>query len=285
MVSPAQKRQAVEHVVQQRLCSERRACRYLGLHRSTFRYQPKPPTPRQQQLHQRIIDLSWSYPRYGYRRIRALLTEEGWQVSRRQVQRVRRMQGLKVRPKPKRIPRQGTSTGLPTQAIYRHHVWTWDFIFDRTDSGSSLKIMTMLDEFTRRCLTIRPARRLTSTHVLETIRQVMAVYGQPDYIRSDDGSEFIAAKVQTWLKHNNIKTIYIYPGSPWQNGYIESFHSRLRDECLNRELLLNVPEAQVVLEDFRQHYNHQRPHSKLSYKSPEVFISENINSKLSHKVA
>ena len=124
-----------------------------------------------------------------------------------------------------------------------------------------------------------------STHVLETIRQVMAVYGQPDYIRSDDGSEFIAAKVQTWLKHNNIKTIYIYPDSPWQNGYIESFHSRLRDECLNRELLLNVPEAQVVLEDFRQHYNHQRPHSKLSYKSPEVFISENINPKLSHKVA
>ena len=285
MVSPTHKKQAVSYVLGQGLCSVRRACRVLRLNRSTYQYKLKLPPLRQQRLKARIIDLSVKYPRYGYRRIRALLDREGWRVSRKLVQKIRREEGLKVRPKQKKVPRQGISTGLPQKAERPNHVWTWDFIFDRTDSGSSLKIMTMLDEFTRRCLTIRPARRLTSTHVLETIRQVMAVYGQPDYIRSDDGSEFIAAKVQTWLKHNNIKTIYIYPDSPWQNGYIESFHSRLRDECLNRELLLNVPEAQVVLEDFRQHYYHQRPHSKLSYKSPEVFISENINPKLSHKVA
>ena len=145
--------------------------------------------------------------------------------------------------------------------------------------------MTMLDEYTRRCLTIRPARRLTSHHVLETITQMIALYGPPDYIRSDNGSEFIAQKVQQWLKKNRIKTIYIDPGRPWQNGYIESFHSRLRDECLDREILLNVREAQVVVEDFRQQYNWHRPHSKLSYKSPEVFILENFNQNLSHNVA
>jgi putative transposase len=251
VVGPTQKRQAVAYVVQQRLCSERRACRYLGLHRSTFCYHPKLPTPRQQQLHQRIIDLSWSYPRYGYRRIRALLTEEGWQVSRRQVQRVRRMQGLKVRPKPKRIPRQGTSTGLPTQAIYRHHVWTWDFIFDRTEKGSTIKMLTMLDEYTRQCLAIRVERQMTADQVLATLWQAMMQYGIPAYIRSDNGSEFIAGKVQQWLKEHQIKTIYIDPGSPWQNGYIESFHSRFRDECLDRELLLNLREARVVIEDWR----------------------------------
>ena len=208
MVSPTHKKQAVSYVLGQGLCSVRRACRVLRLNRSTYQYKLKLPPLRQQRLKARIIDLSVEYPRYGYRRIRALLDREGWRVSRKLVQKIRREEGLKVRPKQKKVPRQGISTGLPQKAERPNHVWTWDFIFDRTDSGSSLKIMTMLDEFTRRCLTIRPARRLTSTHVLETIRQVMAVYGQPDYIRSDNGSEFIAAKVQTWLKHNNIKIVF-----------------------------------------------------------------------------
>ena len=145
MVSPAQKKQAVAYVVDQRLCSERRACRYLGVHRSTYRYPVKSPLPQQVQLHQRIVSLSWQYPRYGYRRIRAVLEREGWSVSRKQVQRIRRKEGLKVHPKPQRISRQGVSTGLPTQATHRNHVWTWDFIFDRTDKGSTLKMLTMLD--------------------------------------------------------------------------------------------------------------------------------------------
>jgi putative transposase len=285
VVSPAHKKQAVTYVTHQGLCSVRRACRVLKLNRSTYQYRLKLPTAKQQRLKARIIVLSQKHPRYGYRRIRALLDQEGWQVSRKLVQKIRREEGLKVKPKQKKIPRQGTSTGLPTQAEYQNHVWTWDFIFDRTDKGTPLKIMTLLDEYTRRCLTIRPARRLTSLHVLETISQAMALYGPPDYIRSDNGSEFIAQKVQAWLKQKHIKTIYIDPGSPWQNGYIESFHSRLRDECLNREVLLNVPEAQVVLEDFRQHYNWHRPHSKLGYISPEVFIRQNINPSLSHLMA
>ncbi len=276
MVSPAQKKQAVANVVEQRLCSERRACRYLGVHRSTYRYPVKPTPPQQVQLHQRIVALSWQYPRYGYRRIRALLAREGWSVSRKQVQRIRRKEGLKVRPKPPRIPRQGVSTGLPTQATHRNHVWTWNFIFDRTDKGSTLKMLTMLDEYTRQCLAIRVERQIRSEQVLATLWQAMTTYGIPEHIRSDNGTEFIAQKIQAWLRDNQKKTLNIDPGSPWQNGYIESFHSRFRDECLNREWLLNLCEARVVIEDWRQHYNTERPHSRLGYLSPEGFI-ENRN--------
>ncbi len=272
MVSPAQKKQAVAYVVDQRLCSERRACRYLGVHRSTYRYPVKSPLPQQVQLHQRIVSLSWQYPRYGYRRIRAVLEREGWSVSRKQVQRIRRKEGLKVHPKPQRIPRQGVSTGLPTQATHRNHVWTWDFIFDRTDKGSTLKMLTMLDEYTRQCLAIRVERQIRSGQVLVTLWQAMMQYGIPEHIRSDNGTEFIAGKIQRWLRVNQIKTLYIEPGSPWQNGYIESFHSRFRDECLNREWLLNLREARVVIEDWRQHYNTERPHSRLGYLSPENYI-------------
>ena len=272
MVSPAQKKQAVAYVVDQRLCSERRACRYLGVHRSTYRYPVKSPLPQQVQVHQRIVSLSWQYPRYGYRRIRAVLEREGWSVSRKQVQRIRRKEGLKVHPKPQRIPRQGVSTGLPTQATHRNHVWTWDFIFDRTDKGSTLKMLTMLDEYTRQCLAIRVERQIRSGQVLATLWQAMMQYGIPEHIRSDNGTEFIAGKIQRWLRVNQIKTLYIEPGSPWQNGYIESFHSRFRDECLNREWLLNLREARVVIEDWRQHYNTERPHSRLGYLSPENYI-------------
>lgn len=169
MVSPSQKKLAVAHVVQQQLCSVRRACIYLGLPRSTYRYVAKPLTDRQEQLYQRILALSWHHPRYGYRRIRALLAREGWMVSRKQVQRIRRREGLKVRPKPKKIPRRGHSTGLPTQATHRHHVWTWDFIFDRTDNGGTLKMMTLLDEYSRQCLAIQVERRITADQVLAVL--------------------------------------------------------------------------------------------------------------------
>ncbi len=160
-------------------------------------------------------------------------------MSRKQVQRIRRKEGLKVRSKPKKCPRRGVSTGLPTQAIHRNHVWTWDFLFDRTENGGTLKMMTLLDEYTRQSLAIRVERQFTATQVLQTLWRAMMLYGIPEHIRSDNGPEFIAQKVQKWLKDNAIKTIYIDPGSPWQNGYIESFHSRFRDECLDREVLLN----------------------------------------------
>jgi len=216
-------------------------------------------TDHQQQLYQRIVALSWGHPRYGYHRIRALLEREGWTVSRKQVQRIRRREGLKVRPKPKKIPRRGLSTGLPTQATHRHHVWTWDFIFDRTDNGGTLKMMTLLDEYSRQCLAIQVERQVTAAQVLAVLERAMIQFGLPGHIRSDNDPEFIAAKVQQWLSDNRIKTIYIDPGSPWQNGYIESFHSRFRDECLSREMLLNRREARVVVADWRHEYNTERP--------------------------
>ena len=178
-----------------------------------------------------------------------------------------------MRAKPQRIPRQGVSTGLPTQAHHLNQVWTWDFIFDRTDKGSTLKMLTMLDEYSRRCLAIQVERQIRSEHVLMTLWQAMTTYGIRRYIRSDNGSEFIAQQSRHGLEKTRLKTLYIDPGSPWQNGYIESFHSRFRDECLNREWLLNLREARVVIEDWRAHYNEERPHSRLGYLSPEGFLA------------
>ena len=151
--------------------------------------------------------------------------------------------------------------------MHRHHVWTWDFIFDRTDSGGALKMMTLLDEYSRQSLAIQVERQITAPQVLGVLEHAMIQFGVPGHIRSDNGPEFIAAKVQQWLRDNQIKTIYIDTGSPWQNGYIESFHSRFRDECLSREMLLNLREARVVIADWRQHYNRERPHSRLGYLS------------------
>jgi putative transposase len=152
------------------------------------------------------------------------------------------------------------------------------FHFDRTDKGSTLKMLTMLDEYTRQGLAIRVERKITSSQVIATLWQAMMKYGIPHHIRSDNGSEFVAKKLQHWLEENQIKTLYIEPASPWQNGYIESFHSRFRDECLGREILLNLQEARVVIEDWRRHYNRDRPHSSLGYKSPEKFIlSQNLS--------
>ena len=154
------------------------------------------------------------YPPYGYRRIRRLLAKEGWTIRLKQIQRIRRCQGLKVRPKPKKIPRRGTSTGWPTQATHRHHVCTWDFIFYRSDNGIAIKMMTLLDEYTRQCLAIQVERQITAAQVLAVLEKAMAQYGTPDYIRSDNGPEFIAKKVQQGLKNHHIKAIYIDPGSP-----------------------------------------------------------------------
>ena len=250
----------------------RRACGYIGLHPRTYRYQPIRPHDRHARLIERLEALSWKHPRYGYRRIRALLRREGWTVSKKQVQRLRRLVGLKVKPPRKRRRRQGVSTGWVQRATHRHQVWSWDFIHDRTDNGGTLKMLTLIDEYTRKCLAIRPARKLTSEDVLEVVKEAVREHGAPDHLRSDNGSEFIAHVVQDWFREHGIKTIYIEPGSPWQNGWIESFHARLRDECLNREVLLNLKEARVVIEDYRRHYNEKRPHSRLGYLSPAAWV-------------
>ena len=223
----------------------------------------------------RIHALSAAHPRFGFRRIVALLRREGWSVSRKQVQRVRRAEGLRVPPPRKRQVRRGVSTGLPTTATHRGHVWTWDFIADATVHGGALRMLTVLDEHTKEVHVLRPERRLGSADVIALVRAAIAEHGAPEFIRSDNGPEFIAKDLQQWLADQKIKTIYITPASPWENGFVESFHSRFRDECLNREQLWTLTEARVVIEDFRQDYNTERPHSSLGYESPRRFAVKN----------
>lgn len=272
-VSPAHRRALAQTVVKDGLCSQRAACRILRLARSTFSYRGRLPTLAEEQLSKRLLALSAAEPRYGYRRIAALLRREGWRVGKRQVQRLRRAAGLRVPPTKRKIIRRGVSTGLPTTATHRNHVWTWDFIADATVRGGALKLLTILDEYTRECHVLWAERALKAADVLAWLQQAIGQHGAPEYLRSDNGSEFIARIVQRWLKENRIKTLYIEPGSPWQNGFVESFHGRFRDECLNREQLWTLTEARVVVGDYRQKYNQVRPHSRLGYDSPAVFAA------------
>ena len=278
IVSPGHKKQMVKAVVKAALCSGRAACRFLRLPRATWWYRRRPATAREQQMLQRMRGLSAKHPRYGYRRIAALLCQEGWSVGKRQIQRLRRAQGLRVPPTKRKIVRRGFSTGLPTKANYRGHVWTWDFISDTTLRGGALRMLSILDEHTRECHVLRADRALRAADVLEWLQKAIEEHGAPQYLRSDNGSEFIAKEVQRWLAQNKIKTIYIEPASPWQNGFVESFHGRFRDECLNREQLWTLTEARVVIEDFRCEYNQLRPHSKLGYQSPARFAQQLIPS-------
>ena len=188
MVSPKQKKRVVKDAAERGLCSLRRACAYLSLSWSTYSYRPKQASKKAQRLAERIVTLSWEHPRYGYRRIRALLVKEGWTASRKFVQAVRRSSGLQVKPPKKRRHRQGVSTGSPTKATGRNHVWSWDFVHDRTDNGGPLKMMTLIDEYTRECLDIRVARQLTSSDVLSVLSEAIEKEGAPSYIRSDNGS-------------------------------------------------------------------------------------------------
>ena len=256
------------------LCSGRKACQILHLARSTLWYRAGQRSDRQQQLISRMHALSEAHPRYGYRRITALLRQEGWQTGKRQVQRLRRLEGLRVPPTKRKIARRGHSTGWPTKATHRNHVWTWDFIADATVRGGALRMLTVLDEHTRECHVLRADRALKSADVIALVKQAVAQHGAPEFIRSDNGSEFIAHELQRWLAEEKIRTIYIDPGSPWQNGFVESFHGRFRDECLNREQLWTLTEARVVIEDFRIDYNTRRPHSRLGYRSPVNYAAQ-----------
>jgi putative transposase len=273
-VSPASRRAHAKEVVRQGLCSRRKVCRYLRLSRATYWYRSRPVSTRERQMIERLRVISDKYPRYGYRRIAALLRREGWAVGKRRIQRLRRQEGLRVPPTKRKIIRRGRSTGLPTKATHRGHVWTWDFIADATVRGGALRMLTILDEHTRECHVLRADRALRSADVLEWLQKAIEENGAPQYLRSDNGSEFIARIVQQWLAENRIKTIYIEPASPWQNGFVESFHGRFRDECLNREQLWTLTEARVVIEDYRREYNQFRPHSKLGYQSPAGYAQQ-----------
>ena len=247
-----------------------RACVLVGLSKSSWHYQPKPR--QDSELRQRIHELAREYPRRGYRFIHALLVRTGAKINKKRVRRLWREEGLTVKRKTSKKIRTGAS--IPMQAEYPNHVWTYDFVFDQTLEGTTLKILTLTDEFTRQSLALRVAESFTSMEVKAVLQEVIAQRGAPGFIRSDNGSEFIARDLGIWLAVQDIGTRFIEPGKPWQNGYAESFHSRLREECLNREVFYSVKHAQVLLDDWRRFYNSARPHSSLAYLTPDEFAQQ-----------
>ena len=249
--------------------SERRACKVIGQHRSVQRYQKK-RRKLDQPLTERIIELASDYGRYGYRRITALLNQEGWGVNHKRVQRIWRMEGLKVPQKQPKRSRLWLNDGscIRHRPTFKNHVWSYDFVHHRTHDGRSYRMLNIMDEFTRECLAIKVKRRINSFDVLETLADLFLLHGQPKFIRSDNGPEFIAGRLRDWLSSLEVKTLFIGPGSPWENGYIESFNGRLRDELLNGEIFYTLNEAKVILESWRKEYNHVRPHSSLGYRVP-----------------
>lgn len=258
--------------------SERRACRTLEQPRSSQRYVGT-RTEKDTALLQRMIALSAQNPRYGYRRMWALLRREGWGANKKRVQRLWREAGLKVpqkQHKRRRLVSSGENSIMKKRAEYPNHVWSYDFATDGTEDGRRLKIMPVVDEYTRECLSLEGERSIRAEDVIDTLRKLFIERGEPDYLRSDNGPEFIAEALKEWLAICGVKTLYIDSGSPWENAYSETFVGRLRDELLDRELFANLKEAQVLLEDYRGHYNHERPHGALGYLTPAEFAAVEV---------
>jgi transposase InsO family protein len=273
-VSPSRKQGAVRELQDQFAASERRACRVLNQPRSSQRRKAKPRED-EPALVKRTLELVRKRPRFGYRRIAALLREEGFRASATRILRLWRKEGLKVPRKKRKRRRLGTSAGgvLRRRAEAQDDVWCWDFVFDRTTSGSPLKWLSIVDEFTRECLVLKVDRGITSEAVIDWLAELFAMRGAPRCIRSDNGPEFIAHAIRRWLAQVGVETLYIEPGSPWQNGYAESFHSRLRDEFLALEEFESLAAARKRTAAWRDDYNHRRPHGSLGYVAPAVFAA------------
>lgn len=259
----------MDHITKSIGVSVRRVCTVLGISRSTYHYNPN-KTPLESVLTGRITELALQYGRYGYRRITALLRSEGFKVNHKRVERIWRQEGLKVpsrQPKRRRLwLNDGSIIRLRPQ--YPDHVWSYDFVMHHTSDNRKFRMLTIIDECTRECLAIDVGRSLTRESVLDKLTELFIQRGIPEHIRSDNGSEFTAKAVQKWLKALDVKTLYITPGSPWENGYNESFNGKLRDELLNVEIFDTLYEAKVLIERWRIHYNQVRPHSSLGYKPP-----------------
>lgn len=249
--------------------SERRACGVAGQSRSVQRYAPLARND-EDALTRDIISLAGQYGRYGYRRITALLNEQGWFVGKDRIQRIWRREGLKVPKKQKPRGRLWLNDGscIRLRPERPNHVWSYDFVSTRTHDGRSIRLMTLVDEYTREALTIKVARRLRSIDVIQTLADVMVMRGVPEHIRSDNGPEMTSKLIRDWLPKVGANTLFIEPGSPWENGYCESFNGKLRDELLNGEIFYTLKEARILIERWRKHYNTHRPHSSLGYRPP-----------------
>jgi transposase InsO family protein len=256
--------------------SQRRACRALALDRSGLRYVPR-HRDEAVALARRIEELAGEHPRFGYRRIWALLRREGWSVNKKAVHRAWRQAGLKLAG-PRAIHRPRRPHGRDVNGCHlrpsrgKDDVWTWDFIFDRTSDGRSLKWLSLVDEFTRECLSLEARRAMTAEEIREILAGVVARRGAPPHrVRSDNGPEFAAEAVRSYLEAAGSGTLYVAPASPWQNGFAESFHSKLRDEFLELEEFESVPQAQALAALWKEEYNTRRPHSSLGYLTPAEF--------------
>jgi putative transposase len=277
VVSPSARRRAARYLVEGRKCSVNRACGALRLAKSTF-YRAAVLGGASRRLEQRIKALSRKHPTYGYRFVTELLRGEGWQVNRKRVQRVRRREELQVVKNMRKTKRKVAVRGERVRAQKPDEVWSYDFIHDRLENGVGLKLLTVLDECTRECLGILVERSITAAGVIGFLEVLMLKRGQPAHVRSDNGPEFVADALKGWLERAGVKTEYIEPGSPWENGHVESFHGKLRGGCLNREVFGNLLEAKVLVEEWRRQYNERRPHSALGYKTPRAFARQ-FNSK------
>ncbi len=254
--------------------SERRACRAVGQSRSSQRYQTKPRSD-EPRLLKRLLQLVRRRPRFGYRRIAALLRGEGYAASESRILRLWRREGLKVPQKKRKKRRLGVAENGCDRlaATHKNHVWAWDFAFDRTENGTQLKWLSIVDEHTRECLALKVARSITSEDLIDTVAELLAMRGVPENVRSDNGPEFVAEKLRAWLAQVGVRTRYVEPASPWQNGYAESFHSRLRDEFLAIEVFDNLAAARKLTAVWREDYNHYRPHGSMGYVTPAEFAA------------
>ncbi len=272
-MSPQAKRNAVKHLVAERDYSERGACQLVGISRMSARYSPI-PQPREAAFKQRVRQLANQHPNYGYRRITAILRREGSRVNHKRVQRIWQAEGLQLPRRKPRKRRYGPRGEVVHKAQFRNHVWSYDLLEEHTVKGKRLRILAVIDEYTRECLALLVDRSITSNEVIDLLDWLFLIYGKPLHLRSDNGPELVSHKVQDWLAAQSCQTIYISPGSPWENAYIESFIGKFRKECTDRYLFYTLEETRSIIEDWREEYNHYRPHSALGYLPPSAFASQ-----------
>lgn len=277
MVSPVSRKAAVRQLTEGGRCSERRACELVGISRTAQRRKPQAEKEEAQALRGRIKRLSRKNPRWGNPRITAQLRREGWKVNKKRVHRIRKEEGLPLprkRPSRRKCGWNGSGGDSVKRAERANPVWSYDFAQDQTERGGRLRILAIVDEFTRECLLLPVAPRMNAQVVIDALQWLFLTRGVPTtYIRSDNGPEFIEKGLQKWLEKQGCQTSYIRPGSPWENGVVESFIGKLRDECLNMEIFQDLGEAQTLIEAWREDYNQRRPHSALGYQTPVEFAA------------
>ena len=265
------------HVTQVVGVSERRACKVIGQVRGTQRYQSL-PNPERERLRDRVVEIATEYGRYGYRKVTDLLNMEGWKVGKDRVYSIWREEGLKVPQKQPKRARLWLADGscIRQRPEHPNHVWSYDFVSDRTHDGKPFRILNIVDEYTKECLTSLVARRIRSQDVIFALADLFLTRGCPKFIRSDNGPEFVAKKLVVWMKQLEVQPLFIEPGSPWENGYCESLNGKMRYELLNGEIFFSLLEAKIIIERWRRHYNTKRPHSSLGGRppAPETFSPE-----------